>query len=130
MVYILSFAVFGAADISSGIFKPVKSHRNAAAHRYSKGELLPTRIKPDVILAISVERANSASPVTLGLSEMPSVGGPADSRAGCSGELVRLQHQAGLAGWGGHHPEGAHPRHRCCVLHPGRLFASSGDQNR
>lgn len=64
MVYILSFAVFGAADIDSRIFKPVKSHRNAAAHRHSEGEDLRRRIKPDVILALCVEQANSVSPVT------------------------------------------------------------------
>lgn len=52
MVYILSFAVFGAADISSRIFKPVKSHRIAAAHRHSKGEDLRMRIRPDGILEI------------------------------------------------------------------------------
>ena len=61
--------------------------------------------------------------------EVPSVGRPADIRAGRSGELVGLQHKARMARRGGHHPEGAHPRHRRRLLHQGRLFAPRSDQN-
>lgn len=74
--------------------------------------------------------AKSTSPLTLCFLEIPSVGRPADIRAGRSGESVSLQHQTGVAGWRRHHPEGAHPRHSCRVLHSGRLSASGGDQNR
>lgn len=73
---------------------------------------------------------NSVNRLLLWLSEVPSVGGPADLRAGCSGELVGVQHKACLAWWRGHHPQSANPRHRCRLLHQRWLAAPGGDQNR
>lgn len=43
---------------------------------------------------------------------------------------VGLQRQAGLAGRRGHHPQGAHPRHRRRVLRAGRRLALGGPEDR
>ena len=56
-------------------------------------------------------------------------GGPADVGAGRGGQPLGLQHQAGVEGRRGHHPPGAHPRHRRRLLHPGRLAAPGGAQD-
>lgn len=43
---------------------------------------------------------------------------------------VGLQRQAGLAGRRGHHPQGAHPRHRRRVLRAGRRLAPGDPEDR
>lgn len=42
----------GSADISTRIFKPIKSHRNAAAHWLCEGEYLSERIKAVMVFIV------------------------------------------------------------------------------
>lgn len=81
--------------------------------------------------SVSMETLNTKQFLPLPpVPEVASLGGPADVGAGCRGVSVGVQRQAGVARRRGHHPQGAHPRHRRCLLHQGRLAAPSGAQNR